>query len=392
MKDMVIKSLLPSWNIANKRIFLRADLNVPIVNNCIENDYKLKQTLPTINFILSQGGSIILATHIGRPANRDSHLSTKIVVDWFKNHNFPILFEPDLHAAYQKSLLLNKSIIMLENLRFFPGEKNNDLSFAQLLAQLADFYINDAFGLMHRTDTSISLLPELFDTEKRTVGFLVEKELAFLAPLRNHPKQPFVLIIGGSKLHDKIPLIKHMINKARYILLCPAISSTFAQALQYKIGKSLIETALISTCKTILEEAEKSKTTIVLPLDYQIKTNNTVTYCDANDFPEDAVALSIGPKTINLFTEYIKNAQTVFYNGLTGFIQEPQTLTGIRSLFEAMAQSSAVTIIGGGDSVGAAIKLGFEKKVSYLSTGGGATLAYLSGQQLPGLQPFINSD
>ena len=387
-------SRLPSWHIKNKRVFLRADLNVPLENKKIINDFRLQSLRDTIDYILAHDGTVILATHIGRPQKYDPNLSTEILLPWFKKHGYPIVFAKDLDDAYQKSKTAKKQIILLENMRFFPGEKKNDPSFAQQLARLGDFYVNDAFGTLHRADTSVTLAAQEFPPEKRTIGLLVEKELNMLKKLLHNPAQPFVLIVGGGKVADKIPLIQNLLDKVETILLCPAIVFTFLKAIGKPVGNSLIDNHMLKTCETILTQAKKQKVSILFPIDFQVaqgSIDGPLTIVPADEITPDNIGISIGPKTIAQWEPIIKQAGTIFFNGSVGFTHKPATLTGMGSILSAMSKAPGISIIAGGDSVAAADNLNFAHQIDYLSTGGGATLAYLSGQKLPGLT-IINKD
>lgn len=382
-----IRSKINSWNLENKKVLLRVDYNIETQKTVTGYDFRLQQALPTIDLLLKKGARIILATHIDRPQRQEPELSTKQFLPWFADKGYSIDFSPDLVS----NLDSKKQLILLENLRFFPGEQAEDSRFAEQLAKMADFYVSDAFATMHRTDTSIVTVPLLFAPEKRSIGLLVEKELAFLNPIKT--AQGLVLIVGGAKIADKLPFINHFIGKAKSIILCPALSVTFSKALGERVGASLVDSALISACADSITRAKQSRTTLLLPIDYQVKNNrsNTLSFIDAKEVSEQDFIVSFGPKTGTKIQELCNDAHVIFYNGLSGFIDSPQTLWGANEVFKSMSQSKATTIIGGGDSVTAAIYLGYEDKIQFLSTGGGATLAYLSGEILPGLQLFADN-
>jgi phosphoglycerate kinase len=384
------ESALPNWNIINKNIFLRADLNVPIDNKVIVDDYRLQAIIPTITMILEKGGRIILVTHLGRPKNPSPELSTALLIPWFINQGHDITFAATIHDAYLLFQQTTSRIILLENIRFFPGEKKASTEFAKELASLADYYINDAFGSLHLQDTSIELVPQQFNKSHKTIGLLVQKELHALSKLLHTPKKPFTLIIGGKKLRDKIPVIQHLLDKIDTIMLCPAIVFTFLDALKQPVGISLTDNTLHQVCLDILHSATQKKTTVLFPKDYLIATNSisgplsTVSY--NNHFPYNGMGISIGPKTASAWQQIIHNSSTIVYIGLMGMIQRKQTLDGVQSIFNAMAKSSGQSIIGGGDSVAAARILNISTSIDFCSTGGSATLAYLAGKELPGLK------
>lgn len=373
---MVYKSELPSWQISDKRIFLRTDLNIPLENGIIKDDFKLKELLPTLNLLLEKKSKIILATHIGRADHPQPELSTRHLIPWFRHHGYSIEYCNTLEEAEQKSKEDSKSIVLLENLRFYPGEKSHDPQFAQQLKKLAEWYVNDAFGTLHRTDTSVLALPQLFSIHQKTFGLLIQKELNQAQKLMI-PQHPFCLIVGGGKAADKIPLIKSLLPKLDSVLLCPGIDSAFAQN-----G---------TDAPAIISFAKKNRIAIETPEDYLVgksldKGPFTIKAKDVlipGDFP-----ISIGPATQQKYAQIISKSHTAFYNGLMGTLDNVQTLQGVHALFNAMQQCD-FALVGGGDSTAAARKLGFEKTLN-LSTGGGALLAYLSGQKLPALQVLID--
>jgi len=381
-----MKSKLTKWNLKDKRVFVRADLNVPIQHGKIIDDYRIRAALPTIDFIQSHGGIVILATHIGRPHNKETDLSTRHLVPWFEQHGYPIRWVPTIDAAHTQS---NASIILLENLRFFPGEQQGNATFAQQLAKLGEYYVDDAFATLHRDDASVALVPRFFAQDKRTIGFLVEKELEVLEPLRTNPSHPFVLMLGGKKVSDKIPLIQNLLDKVDTLILLPAIAFTFAKAMGKPVGKSLVDNNALDLCKDIMRHADEQGITILLPVDYQVAENNkdgALSIIDAEQFPDNAYGISIGPKTITLIREMLAPAHSIFFNGVPGFLERKETLKEAHKLFNIIAHANGNTIVCGGDTVAAAHLFGVTSEIDYLSTGGGATLTYLSGEPLPGLQ------
>jgi phosphoglycerate kinase len=385
---MSYKSLLPEMHLENQRVIIRADLNVPLNGSHILDDYRLASLLPTLNLLLEKKGKIVLMSHIGRPKNNAPQLSTQILVPWFKRRGYEVEFAATPEIAYEKSLEKNNSIILLENLRFFPGEKLQDPQFAQSLARLGEYYVNDAFATMHRTDSSIYITPTYFPKEKRTFGLLVEKELKMLNKLMSRPKEGFILILGGGKVVDKLPLISHMLDKADTILLCPAIVFSFAAAMGKEVGKSLIDEQAFEMCRATIAQAHEHSVELIMPSDYQVAQDSLqgpLQIVEAQHFGTQNFGISIGPKTIEEYCAIIKSANTIFFNAAMGFPSRQATMVGTYEILNAIAQSSAFSIIGGGDSVSAAQTIKIESKVDYLSTGGGATLTYLSGQKLPGL-------
>lgn len=351
-----------------ERIFLRADLNVPLLkvppsrNQDTFDDFKLQSILPTIEFLQKEAprSKIILATHIGRPDAKgqknffDENFSTKMFVDWFEKRGFSVDYEIDLKKAIEKSKIDDGKILLLENLRFYNGEKETNNSFAEFLAQLADVYINDAFGILHRNDTSITLLPQQFEPKNRFLGPLFKKEILSLTKLKENPEQPFIAILGGNKLETKLPLIKHFCEQPE----------------KNRVTKILFGGTLAQHLNNLDECGIK----IILPVDD--------TSCD------------IGPETITLFEKEIAGAKTIFLNGTMGIYENKDCATGTKKILEAIYNENAYTVIGGGDAVAAAnMFLPDNSKNIFLSTGGGAALAFLTSknpeEDFETLQPYL---
>lgn len=380
----MIHPTFSSWNIENKRVFLRADLNVPLSHGKIDNDFRLKSILPTIDHILNKNGSIVLATHIGRPQNKEPELSTHILVPWFEQHGYSISFIPNISAIAHLAIV-PKQILLIENLRFFPGEKNGDIFFAKELAHTAQYYINDAFGTIHENACSTTLLPYEFPENRRSIGLLMAKELQALGMLTQNPPRSFLAILGGGKIKDKIPLIHSLLQKVDTLVVCPALCFTFLKAMGKSVGKSLVDDSMLDTCKKIIVEAERSGIPLLFPIDYQLDDNSVI---PADNFPDNAIGISVGPKTVTLITQEINQVRTIFFNCAMGFSERPITQQSSQNIITAMAQSPAQTIIAGGDSVDIALHTKHYQQITHLSTGGGAALAYLSDTLLPGLVPF----
>lgn len=390
---MTYISQLPQYDLTNKRVIVRADLNVPLNNGTIVDDYRLQAILPTLDLIRAKGGLITLMAHIGRPKKQEPALSTKLLINWFAQKNYHLIWAKDIERAQELTASNENKIVLLENLRFFPEEKNHDAHFAQKLSTLGTFYVNDAFGALHRDDTSITLLPKLFLADHRTIGLLVEKELSVLAALVTNPKEPFVIILGGGKVKDKLPVIENLLNHAQAILLCPAIVATFLKAMGKEVGKSLVDDTALDACKAIIKKAANRNIQLSFPLDFLI-AHGTITgpieTIDIDSFPQDGIALSIGPKTIENYAATIRKANTIFYNAAMGFLDIPESLKGTHALLQAIANAQAFSVVGGGDSVAAVQRARLSSSIDFLSTGGGATLTYLSGKKLPGLDAIYN--
>ena len=375
---------LDSWECRNLRVIVRADLNVSLASGQPAYKHRLFAIKPTLDYLLKKGAQVILLTHLGRPKGHEQALSTRQLIPWFKNQGYDIGFAPTLKDA-QTAI---SSLVLCENLRFFPGELTQDMSFAQDLAKLGTFYVNDAFGICHRTDTSIAILPRLFSYENRSSGLLIEKEHRYLSKIKNNPQRPYMVIVGGKKIRTKIPLVHDLLPFADSIAVCPALVFTFLHAQKKPVGQSLIEVSSVEKARTILTSAGAAKTELIFPVDYQVTRNSIdgpLCVIAQNQFTQQTIGVSIGPETEKLLHEKIMEAGTVFFNGISGFVDRPGTLQGVQTIFEAMQDTKAYTVIAGGDTVAAAYQLGITSGIDHFSTGGGAALAYLAGHKLPGL-------
>lgn len=364
-----------------KRVFVRADLNVPLTVGSIASERRITSLFPTLDYLRSHNASIILCTHLGKPKTTsgdytyDALLSTTVLAQWLIAHGYPTIVEHDLKKAAVLSYNLSDTILLLENIRFYAGETSHNASFAEQLTQLADIYVNDAFGALHRTDSSLTLLAQQFQPAYRGIGKLVEHELVQLNQLRTAPTQPFVLVMGGNKIHDKLSIIASFITKApaqrpskliiggKLGLACLGIIQDDAEAAQ----------ALMHQAKTL-------NLPVILPIDHIIKEApaGLRKERDSNMIPPGCEALDIGPKTIALFTHELHGAQTIFINGCMGKYEEPSYERGTEALLRALTTSSAVTIVAGGDTTAAANHYGLDNQITLLSTGGGATLTFLA--------------
>lgn len=397
-------------DLKGKRVFLRADLNVSIKDGQIIDDFRLRQILPTINYIQENGGKVILATHIGQPDAHsrtnyfDEGLSTKIIQKWLEGAGYNVKYKIDLIKAEPFSHQDFDTILLLENLRFYNGEKGTPeerQKFAHLLKDLADIYINDAFALIHRNDCSITDLPKLFRPEDKVFGFLIEKEIQELNKIKNNPTRPFMVILGGNKVETKINLLNNFLNQDKNnrpdsIIIGGAIAYTFLASQGFDMGKSIVEKDYIDFAKEFLEKAKDNNIKILLPVDHV--ANNNI--CDNKHCDKDAIAKDIGPETIKLFSQEISKAKTIFINGSMGIYQEQVSRAGTKAILQAVTNPSlrqgfggqvtnVYKIAGGGDCVAAVNMFNLQDKFNFLSTGGGATLAYLASKEptkeLPGL-------
>lgn len=389
---MILTPTFQSWRCAGQRIFLRADMNVPLADGTILSDYRLRALQPTLDYLLNKDTQIILATHIGRPTQHDPTVSTQHLLPWFEHRGYTITFA-ETPAMVAQLPYTQRSIILLENLRFFPGEKKQSTSFAQELSALAPWYVNDAFGALHRTDTSITLLANRYKPTHRSIGFLIEKEIAVLSHLLHDPASPVCFILGGGKVADKLPLIQHLSSFADTIVLCPALVFTFLKAQGIAVGSSLVDQDAVASIATIMQRVKKSKTNLVFPRDYLIATHDQhgpLSYVDAHKIPADGFGIALGPKSLDEIKKIITQSATIFYNGMMGFAERKETLDSMYALMKTLSDSTATTIVAGGDSIAIVEQLGLTG-ITHCITGGGSTLAYLSQQPLPGLQPFLKN-
>lgn len=380
----MLYSQLPRADLTGRYVFLQADLNVPLDNGAIINDFRLQALMPTLDLLLAKGAKVLLATHIGRPQRWEGSLSTAQLLPWFREHGYTIEFATLEEAAVKKAYLANGSIILLENLRFYEGEEVPSHSFAEQLKLLGDYYVNDAFALMHRMNTSITLLPELYTREDKTIGLLVELELKELTKLQT-PQRPYIVIMGGGK-KDKIPFIEYLLDTADTILVLPALAFTFLEAQGIGVGRSLVDNDLIPVARRILEKAKTARARLILPLDYTVALDSLDgPLITTTTIPDTAMGIAVGPASLKLYRKELEDAQTVFLNGAMGFMSHPDTMIPFSKLLHSIAQSNTFSMIGGGDSVAAVYRYNLECSFSFCSTGGGSVLYFLSHGTLPAL-------
>ncbi len=382
-----MKSQLHTMDLTNKRVFLRADLNVPLQDGLVTSDHRLEALRPTLDLLTEKKARIILATHLGRPKGYDKHLSTKQLLKWFETKGYPIIWVSSLDEAQTLiELSAPGTIVLLENLRF--NKEEHDLTnkkYVQKLKALTDIYVTDAWAVLHKQEMSITVLPTLYDKQHKTIGLLVEKELAELQPLLE-PKKPYTIIMGGSKIKQKLPLIEQALNKADTIIILPPLAFTLLKAQRVPIGISLVDDRLIGVAQKILTKAAESATQLLLPQDFLISLNDqngpleTVT-----QIPHNGFGIALGPESLNRAIETIHQSKTVFLNGTMGFFDRPETLEPLKRLLQSIAHSNNVSVIGGGDSVAAVTLFNLEQSISFCSTGGGSTLSYILNGTLPGL-------
>jgi phosphoglycerate kinase len=388
-----IKSI-ENFELEDKRLFLRLDLNVPVDDDGrITDDTRIQAALPTIRYAIDKGAKIILASHLGRPkGGPDPKFSLEPVAhhltDVLKKE---IILVEESRSHAPRALLAGlkpSQIIMLENLRFDPGEEKNDRDFAQWMASFSDIYINDAFGASHRAHASIVALPELM--EKRGLGFLMRKEIEMLDRVRLHPESPFATVMGGAKVSDKIDVIEMLMDRVDSLLIGGAMAYTFLAAQNHTIGKSLVERDRIKFAGELIARAEARRKRLLLPIDHRItqdfKDTSNVKVTENASIPEGWMGIDIGPRTAALYANELQRAKTIFWNGPMGVFEVPEFAQGTFAIARAITETQAVTIVGGGDSAAAAQASGLADKFSHISTGGGASLEFLQGEKLPGVE------
>ena len=378
-----------------KKVFVRVDFNVPMdENQHITNDTRIRATLPTIQHLLNAGAAVILACHVGRPTEaREPQFSTRPIVARLEEClGQPVKWAPDCvgpEAEKAAADLKPGEVLLLENLRYHKAEKKNDPEFAKQLASLADIAVDDAFGVAHRAHASNVGITAHLET---VAGFLMEKEINYIGKTLENPKRPFVAIIGGAKVSDKIGVIENMIDKVDTIIIGGGMAHTFDASKGYPVGDSLVERDKIDLAKELLEKAEKKGVKVVLPVDLVIAdkfaADANTKIVDVDKVPDGWQALDSGPKTSEEYVNALKGAKTVIWNGPMGVFEFDAFAKGTEAVARAVAQATkegAISIVGGGDSIAALKKTGLSEKISHISTGGGATLELLEGKVLPGI-------
>ena len=391
MKTMLT---LKDLDLRDKRVFLRVDFNVPLDDKGkIRDDTRIKAVLPTLNYLFEQEAKVIIASHFGRPKGKhDPKFSLKPVASALREFiSHEVLFASEVTGETvdkMKEELRTDQILLLENLRFDPGETANDTDFAQSLAKGIDYYVNDAFGACHRKHASVVAITQF--VQKNAAGFLISKELEYLQKLIKNAEKPYVAVLGGAKVSDKIPVIENLLKKADHILIGGAMAYTFFAAQGKGVGKSLVEENKKDTALDLLSQAKDKGMDFRLPLDHilaeKIDPDVSSQTTDKFPFPEDMMALDIGPETVKTYSDILKKAKTIFWNGPMGVFEIDKFSQGTLKIAHAVADSSALSVIGGGDSVAAVDKAGVIDKISHISTGGGASLEFIANETLPGIE------
>jgi phosphoglycerate kinase len=387
-------------DLTNKRVLIRVDFNVPLKDGVITDDTRIRETLPTIEYALRHKAKLILCSHLGRPKGKPVESMSlrplvarlRILLDHVLTNSENVAFSPDCvgDIAMEMSRQLESGqTLLLENLRFHPEEEANDPAFAAQLAALCDVYVNDAFGSAHRAHASTEGITHF--VAQSAAGLLMEKELNFLGKVLTNPDRPFVAIIGGSKISGKIDVIDNLLDKADTLLIGGGMAYTFLNALGQSTGKSLIEEDKVNVATAALAKAKKKGVKLLLPVDHILADKfaadaKTSTFAGDGPFPEDLMALDIGPATIDLFAKEISEARTILWNGPMGVFELAPFAHGTNAIAELVASTDeATSIVGGGDSVAAVHQAGVASRISHISTGGGASLEFLEGKTLPGV-------
>ncbi len=403
------KKTIKDIALAGKRVVMRVDFNVPVKNGKVGDDTRITAAVPSIKYILEQGASLVLLSHLGRPDGQVAlEYSLKPCADRLsellgKEVKFASDCVGDAVVA-QANALKPGEVLVCENTRFHKEEdmktktdedKQKMRGFAKELAKLGNVYVNDAFGTAHRAHASTAVITEFLDKSNCVAGFLMDKELQYLGKAVAHPERPFVAIIGGAKVSGKLEVLSSLMEKVDTILIGGGMAYTFLKALGHKIGGSLCEDELLDTAKATLKKAEEKKVKFLLPVDNKIadKFDNAAnTKIVGNDIEDGWMALDIGPETIELYSKEIASAKTVVWNGPMGCFEMPNFACGTMSVCKAVADSKSVSIIGGGDSVSAVNQSGLADKMSHISTGGGASLEFLEGKTLPGVAVLADAE
>ena len=387
-----MKKTIEDIDVQGKKVLVRVDFNVPLNDKGeITDETRIQAALPTIQYLLDHGAKVILASHLGRPKGevKPEFSLAPVAKRLDEILNTKVIFAKDcVGKAAQDAVasMENGQVVLLENLRFHKEETANDPQFAKELASLADIYVNDAFGTSHRAHASTAGVAEYLPA---VAGYLIGKELSIIGKALDDPARPFIAILGGAKVSDKIGVIENLLTKVDCLIIGGGMANTFVKAQGFEMGKSLGDDERLGLALELMDKAKKKGIKIMLPSDFvvakELKAGVETHVVPVDNIPADSMALDIGPSTRIIFSTEIKRAKTVIWNGPMGVAEIPEFAGGTKAIAEAMAASSATTIIGGGDSAAAVKKLGFADKMSHISTGGGASLEFLEGKELPGV-------
>ncbi len=389
------KKSIADIDVSGKRVLCRCDFNVPTKDGKITSDKRIVAAMPTIEYLVNHGAKVILCSHMGKPKGEyKPELSLKVVADRISELlGKPVTMASDVagpDSQAKAAALKDGDVMLLENTRFEKGETKNDPELSKKLASLADIFVNDAFGTAHRAHSSTAGVADYLPA---VCGFLVQKEVSIMGKALADPERPFVAILGGAKVSDKLNVINNLLEKVDTLIIGGGMAYTFLAAKGYSVGTSLLDAEKIDYCKDMMAKAEAKGVKLLLPIDTvvaasfpdPIDADIAVETVSADAIPADKMGLDIGEKTRALFAEAVKSAKTVVWNGPMGVFENPTLAKGTIAVAQALADSSAVTIVGGGDSAAACEQLGFADKITHISTGGGASLEFLEGLELPGI-------
>ena len=387
-------------DVAGKRVLVRCDFNVPQKDGVITSDKRIVEALPTIKYLMGKGAKVILCSHMGKPKGEVNPKYSLAAVAARLTELLGVkvalcadTIGPDAKA--KAAALKPGEVILLENTRFDPREEKNDDTFVKELASLAEIYVSDAFGAVHRAHASTAGVAKYLPA---VCGYLIQKEISVMGKALTDPARPFVAILGGAKVSDKLNVIDNLLGKVDTLIIGGGMAYTFLAAKGYGVGTSLLDAEKIDYCKTMMEKAEKNGVKLLLPIDTTvtdkfpdpIDAKVDVEFVDSDKIPADKMGLDIGPKTAALYADAVMGAKTVVWNGPMGVFENPILAKGTIAVAKALADSSAITIVGGGDSAAACEQLGFADKITHISTGGGASLEFLEGKDLPGISCLLD--
>ena len=393
-----MKKTIKDIDVSGKKVLVRCDFNVPMKDGIINDDIRIRAAIPTIKYLIDNDARVILMSHLGRP---DGEYNPKYSLSPIKER-LEELLETEVKFISCETVvsedvkkcaasLNNKEVMLLENVRFRPEEEKNGEEFSKELASLGDIFVNDAFGTAHRAHSSTCGIADYLPCVS---GFLIEKEVEFLGEALNEPKRPFVAILGGAKVKDKIPVIKNLLNKVDTLIIGGGMMYTFLKAKGYDIGKSILDEDSLNLSKELMEEAREKGVKMLLPIDTiasnEFSNEGEIKTFDVDEIPSHMMGMDIGPKTIELFTEEINKASTIVWNGPMGVFEMSNFENGTKEIAEALAKNKGITVVGGGDSASACDQFGLSLEMTHISTGGGASLEFLEGKILPGIKAILD--